>query len=667
MTAEVQHELVEQLDTLLPRISALLVQGPRHVGLALCAQSAISTLQLLRWQLDAGEAAEGIPTPASVPGEREEAGLGEENRRFSGRSSLGGDLASMASLANVRGSIKSSLPPSVQASYIHETLGPGTLNPSESARGSWAGLIGMPDVGTRRETCFFEHEREVKRESFSSSIANFSNASCSLPVRCYLDPNKPFRLTWDLCSMFLIVILIVVIPYELAFEWDNSEYYTFLWFVNVFVDIWFALDIVLNCFTGFHKGSGATLRLVKRPGSIIMNYARGWLWVDLLATLPVSRIVQLMEGSVQGAEAMGMLRALKVAKIARMLKVLRALKLGGLMQLLEEQLVSARSMTVAFQLTKLTIMLFLASHCAACAWFAVGFWGIEAGFDTTWVLQKELRHKDHFQQWMASFYFAVTTGTTVGYGDISATNTLEQVTGSLLLVGAVGYIGHFLARVSQVVSSLMQGEAEMMKVKRDAMLFMQKRSVGKPLYQKVLRYLDHVYETDSLTSLDQTGFLEKLSESLQLELRLTVTGNFLKRLPLLEKADDSFVKAVCQVCKTQRAGIGDVIAQEEQASTDLHMIVRGEVLMMHNGKQVGILADEDWFGEKALFLTDLVHHVTMRCETDCEFLLLSRVDFFQQVGQFPKVKDEYEALVFEFARGQTKAKPHQFMPKDSDQ
>merc|ERR1712113_1019683 len=74
----------------------------------------------------------------------------------------------------------------------------------------------------------------------------------------------------------------------------------------------------------------------------------------------------------------------------------------------------------------------------------------------------------------------------------------------------------------------------------------------------------------------------------------------------------------------------------------------GEVMMLQNIKKVAMLYDEDWFGEQALFHGGLIHHVTMRCETDCEFLVLSRSDFRQQVSLFPSVQIEYEMLITEF-------------------
>jgi CRP-like cAMP-binding protein len=193
------------------------------------------------------------------------------------------------------------------------------------------------------------------------------------------------------------------------------------------------------------------------------------------------------------------------------------------------------------------------------------------------------------------------------------------------------------------MATLKQSEAEMVKTKRDAMIFMRKRNVPKELYRKVLRYIEHTYETESLTSLDDK-ILEKLSDSLQMQLALSITGSILKKFPLFTDADDAFVTAVCRVCITRRAAAGDVVAQEEQAVDEMFLIVRGEVAAEHEEERVAVLRAEDWFGERALFLADLVHNVTMRCETDCEFLVLRRDDFMQCISMFPLMKRDFEAL-----------------------
>jgi hypothetical protein len=259
----------------------------------------------------------------------------------------------------------------------------------------------------------------------------------------------------------------------------------------------------------------------------------------------------------------------------------------------------------------------------------------------------ELVESPPWHQWAASFYFAITTGTTVGYGDIHATNPFEQLLCTVFLVGAVGFAGNFLARVGQVVASLKQRETEMMKVKRDAMLFCMKRNVPRELYMQVLRYIEHVHANDSMTSLEGADFFETLSKSLKTQLGIAVKGNFLKTFPVFYSAPDTFVISVCEVCYTQRAVVGDLVAREGESSDSLFLIVMGEVRVRLNGRTYRILRDEDWFGEQALFIEGLTHLATIMAETASEFLVLDREDFKRHVMHYPDMAQQYQKIQVE--------------------
>jgi len=447
-------------------------------------------------------------------------------------------------------------------------------------------------------------------------------------AHCYIHPERPLRLAWDMCILSLALLSMCTAPFEVSFMWDSHNQSVALLWINSFSDIFFGVDMILNCFTAFHQGKGLAVRLVTRRRDLIINYLRGWFWIDLLATFPF--------WSLTSTKALGLLRVLRMRRV---------FKPGGLIRGIEERVVVVQSMTVALQLMKLSVIMFIFSHLVACAWFAVGFFG-ENAYETTWLHAQGLLGRPIWEQWVASFHLAIT----MGFGNSYATNTSEQIFGSALLIVAVIYIGSFIARVAQVVSSLRVAEAMLNQAKREAILFCTQRKVPQELRFQVLRYIEHTHKTDSITSMDPR-FLGTLSESLRQRLRLAVMGKILTSFPLFAEADEAFIAALCEVACTRRAGPGDIVAVEEQAAHEMFWVVLGEVAVLRDGQHLNTLVANDWFGELSLLCPGTVRTATVRCETQCEFLVLDHEHFHQQMREFPRVRREYEKLLHNLKAG----------------
>lgn len=414
------------------------------------------------------------------------------------------------------------------------------------------------------------------------------------------------------------------------------------------------MDIALNFVTAFYEGHGISGRMVTHFSGMAKRYAKGWLVIDVLASFPYMHAIRILgdggdDGESSGAQSLQMVRIMKIAKVARAMKVLRVLKLNSLMQIVEEKLVAAQSMTVAFQLSKMTLVMLIISHNVACIWYAMAEFREDS--QATWLSVLGLEDAHGYQQYIAAFYFAITTGTTVGYGDITPENTLEQAGTSVLLILSVGYIGQFLGRVSQMVNCLRENENRMAQSKREALLFMKQRAVPKELQFKVLRYIENTTDTQALTELD-TRIMERLSQTLQNELVLAISGDVFKRFPLFKDMDEQFLMGLCQVGRTLRFAVGEVIVAEETLAQEMFWIVRGECAVFRRGRHLSSLRDNDWFGELALFFDGVIRNATIRCETpSCECLALHHDDFKATLQEFGDLKEEYRKLAKELKTG----------------
>lgn len=91
------------------------------------------------------------------------------------------------------------------------------------------------------------------------------------------------------------------------------------------------------------------------------------------------------------------------------------------------------------------LLLFLIlCHFSACLWVIIAVWSSkDQEMDEPYWLQKFSKYTDNddsFNLYMVSFYWTITTITTVGYGDIVANNFAERVfCATMMIIGVISF------------------------------------------------------------------------------------------------------------------------------------------------------------------------------------------------------------------------------------
>jgi hypothetical protein len=84
-------------------------------------------------------------------------------------------------------------------------------------------------------------------------------------------------------------------------------------------------------------------------------------------------------------------------------------------------------------------ILCMLSHIFGCLWIFIGRTMIEGG-SISWISEGKFEDQPVVHLYATSFYFTMTTITTVGYGDISGTCTVERIVCVFLhLIGVLSY------------------------------------------------------------------------------------------------------------------------------------------------------------------------------------------------------------------------------------
>lgn len=120
-----------------------------------------------------------------------------------------------------------------------------------------------------------------------------------------------------------------------------------------------------------------------------------------------------------------MLKLYRISKLVKLTKLFRVVKIAKNKKMMASYAQSLMRLSKAAE----KIMLFfvisiLAYHIISCLWILVAVMS-EDSSETNWIKSKGIEDLPNNQKYLYSFYYTITTVTTVGYGDISPTNSAE--------------------------------------------------------------------------------------------------------------------------------------------------------------------------------------------------------------------------------------------------
>ena len=143
-----------------------------------------------------------------------------------------------------------------------------------------------------------------------------------------------------------------------------------------------------------------------------------------------------MNGIVRIARIGRMYKLIKLTRLIRIVKIFKSK--GSLFKKAKGKL----NLGDGFErLIFFILMSFMICHIVACMWvFATTF--ADEG-KPTWIRSADMEDEETSAKYLIALYFTITTITTVGYGDMSATNPIEQM--FCIVIMLMGVIGFSLA------------------------------------------------------------------------------------------------------------------------------------------------------------------------------------------------------------------------------
>jgi len=468
--------------------------------------------------------------------------------------------------------------------------------------------------------------------------------------RCLLHPNNSFKRIWNLILMTIMVYTAIVMPFRISFQnvvfWDG-------WTVLEFcVDGVFIVDIGLTFFSMYYKGDG---KLVANHRQIVRSYLLGWFILDLFACIPFSLVDYFDQGNQSNmpqGKYNNLLRLVRIPRMYKLFRVVRILKAfrhyrdNSFLERLQDCLqLNSR----LYKLVKFLCSVLLCVHIAGCFWFfSARIYDFEP---ETWVVRCGYTDADMWSKYLASIYWAVTTVTTVGYGDISGKTELEMILCVIWMFIGVGFYSFTIGSLSSFLTSIDTRESVLSAKMAAIQEFAKETGISPECKLKIrnaIRY--NTYKQGTVWS-DKHSLFNELPKALRFEVVSSMYNGIYKEFPFFSKKDPSFTIFVMPLFKPLRIGSGEYLYHEGDYADEVYFITRGRVNFVIKGSEI---VYKSFLRGSYLGEIEVIRHSPRLNNAEgygeCEFLVLGKKDVGDILSEFPNERKEIIKIANERAR-----------------
>ncbi|GMH52259.1 hypothetical protein TL16_g01193 [Triparma laevis f. inornata] len=471
-------------------------------------------------------------------------------------------------------------------------------------------------------------------------------------------PNGSFRVSWDGYVGILLLFIAVYVPYRITFLQALSP--TWKWVEHI-IDMSFGVDIVLNFFTAFHPNE-AEADLCWDLKKIAKKYGKSYFLIDFVATFPFDLLI-----STDNADS-GVNRSAKLANLGKGMKLLRGLKLLRVYRLQKFIREVEHNYNVHHGVSRMfniIMVVLLATHLVGCVWYFLGIEGdlsqVEVSCtyeqdilddmaeltDGGWVCREGLLMIDNNNghRYIASLYWAFSTLTTVGYGDISAKTIGEQLFSMLMMMLGVSWYAYIVGSMSTIMTSFDRQNKQVREKMESVNIFVRDAKLPATLAKKVRNFFEYSIQrrNNGLFSYDADEILSELSAALKNEIITHVERDLIERIPFFKEKSLSFIADCIQLMQPMVVHENDFIIKEGAAADEMYFLIKGRAAVFYGAKKVKALVEGSYFGEIGCIMGG-IRRAGIKAITTCELQCLNRRNLNNLLGEYPEVGDELKGI-----------------------
>jgi len=433
-----------------------------------------------------------------------------------------------------------------------------------------------------------EHRKLFKREKICDTDTEDEESENEKEIPWIILPDNPYKKMWDLLIAFLILYSAIITPYEIAFS-DTSKV---SWF-EILIDILLAIDIVLTFFSAYTDDEE---NLVKNHRKIIKKYLKSWFIIDIISVLPVSYFFN-SSGKFSGLTKISKLPKLyRLVKLTKLLRITKMSSKGNLNKVTKFFMEKLKINANVERLFFFVLTFLLMNHLCACFWYFMA--KIEDFSPDSWVVRLGYIDSSNIELYIISFYWTLTTVTTVGYGDITAGTTIERIYNLFIMSFGVLLYSFAIGSLSSIVSTLDQKSEEMNQKLQILSSIKKEFNLEQNIYDKVRKVIKYDL---SRNQKDKMVFLQELPNKLRIELSQIMHDKVIQNFYFFRDQPSDFFAYVAPLLKPVKFSQNDYLYKCQDMIDEMYFVAKGTVIFClekrYGEKEIREIKKNNNFGE----------------------------------------------------------------------